>query len=81
MSDVSNVLLIPGTDGSCVMELLKHGYQHNCLEYIVSKVSINLILYTRGGHMRLFEGLFMALDKSKYPEFKRLLVELFQYSE
>ena len=31
--------------------------------------------------MRLIEGLFVALDKSKYPELKRLLVELFQYSE
>ena len=32
-------------------------------------------------YMRLFEGLFVVLDKSKYPELKRLLVELFQYSE
>ena len=32
-------------------------------------------------HMRLFEGLLVALDKSKYPELKRPLVELFQYLE
>ena len=32
-------------------------------------------------NLRLFKGLFVALDKSKYPELKRLPVELFQYSE
>ena len=49
------------------------------LLYTIRSGMTNLPL---ASHMLLFEGLFVAFDKSKYPEFKKmLLVELFQYSE